>query len=445
VSECDLLLVHAGELFTPVVESEPRRIFHLRTAGAAGGPEQEMVTRITDGAIAVVGETIAEVGTTAELAARWNARETLDACGDLVTPAFADPHTHLIFAGERSAEFTARMGGRQAEAGLETGIASTARATSAASDDELRTLVRRRLDAWLLAGITLVEVKSGYALTVEGELRLLRLAREAGEGHDVEVVTTVLAAHALPAAYAGRAREYLDEVAWPVTEAARRDGLAEFADVFVEPDLFGVDVAEPYLRRAAEIGLGVRLHADQLTRSGGAGLAARLRAASADHLERMAAEDAVGLAAAGTVAVLAPGAVLTMEGRGDRRPPAQALVSAGVPIALATDFNPGSSTVASPALCLGLACRLFGMSPEAAWTGFTANAAASLGRGRTRGRLGAGYRADFCVWPAKRSVDLAYHLDAPRPREVVVAGRRAVRQSALAAAGSASPEVTPLF
>jgi imidazolonepropionase len=443
VSDCDLLLVHAGELFTPVVDPEPRRIFHLRTAGAAGGPDQEAVTRIADGAMAVVGETIAEVGTTAELLARWNARETLDACGDLVTPSFSDPHTHLVFAGERSAEFAARMSGRAMEAGLEAGIASTARATELASDDELVALVRRRLDAFLVAGITLVEVKSGYALTVEGELRLLRLVLQAAEGHSVEVVTTVLAAHALPPAYAGRPREYLDEVAWPVSETARREGLAEFVDVFVEPDLFDADVAEPYLRRAAEIGLGIRLHADQLTHSGGAALAARLRAASADHLERMAVEDAARLAAVGTVAVLAPGAVLTMEGReGGARPPARALQEAGVPIALATDFNPGSSTVASPALCLGLACRLFGMTPEAAWTGFTANAAASLGRGRTRGRLGAGYRADFCVWPATRSIDLVYHLDAPRPREVVVAGRRAVRDARLI---SASSEVTPLF
>jgi imidazolonepropionase len=439
VSDCDLLVVHAGELFTPLVDAEPRRIFHLRTAGAAGGAEQEAVGRVADGAIAVVGETIAEVGTTAELRERWSARETIDACGDLVTPSFADPHTHLAFAGERSAEFAARMSGRASDAGLETGIASTARATEQASDDDLRALIRRRLDLWLLAGTTLVEVKSGYALSVEGELRLLRLTREAAEGHPVEVVTTVLAAHALPAAYAGRAREYLDEVAWPVTEAARRESLAEFADAFVEPDLFAPDLAEPYLRRAAEIGLGLRLHADQLTHSGGAALAAKLRAASADHLERMSPEDAPALAACGTVAVLAPGAVLTMEGRGAARPPTQALAEAAVPIALATDFNPGSSTVASPALCLGLACRLFGMTPEAAWTAVTANAAASLGRGRTRGRLGAGFRADFCVWTAKRSVDLAYHLDAPRPREVVVAGRRVVRAGRLADVTETSP------
>jgi imidazolonepropionase len=438
LSDCDLLVIHAGELFTPPVDPEPRRIFHLRTAGAAGGAEQEAVTRIPDGAIAVVGETIAEVGTTADLRARWSARETLDACGDLVTPGFSDPHTHLVFAGERSAEFAARMSGRPPEGGLETGIASTARATQATSDDELRALVRRRLDTWLLNGVTLVEVKSGYALTVEGELRLLRIAREAAEGHPVEVVTTVLAAHALPEGLGPR--EYLEQVAWPVTEQARRDQLAEFADAFVEPDLFPVDVAEPYLRRAAEIGLGIRLHADQLTHSGGAALAARLRAASADHLERMSPADAPALAEVGTVAVLAPGAVLTMEGRSDTRPPARALAEAGVPIALATDFNPGTSTVTSPALCLGLATRLFGMTPEAAWLGFTANAAASLGRGRTRGRLGAGFRADFCVWQDVRTAsDLAYHLDAPRPREVVVAGKRVVRSGKLTEVTEASP------
>src|SRR5215470_14330690 len=156
MSECDLLVVHAGELFTPLVDAEPKRIFHLRTAGAVGGAEQEAVQRVTDGAIAVVGETIAEVGPTAELAARWSPRETLDACGELVTPSFSDPHTHLAFAGERRAEFVSRMSGRMPEPGLETGIASTARATSEASDDELARLIRRRLDAWLLNGVTLV-------------------------------------------------------------------------------------------------------------------------------------------------------------------------------------------------------------------------------------------------------------------------------------------------
>ena len=426
MTHCDLLILHAGELFSPAPES-PGSPSALRTAGAVGGRAQEEATVIPDGAVAVVGETIAEVGTTDDLARRWRAAETLDAAGGAVTPAFTDPHAHPVFAGWRAEEFAARVSGRTTDPALETGIASTARTTAEATDAELVDLVRARLDSWLLAGTTLVECKSGYALTHEGEIRLLRLAREAADGHAVEIVTTLLAAHALPPEYAGRAQAYLDEVAWPATEEARRFQMAEYADVFVEPDLFPVEIAEPYLRRAAEIGLGVRVHADQLARSGGTAMAARLRAASADHLERAEAEDAAALAGVGTVAVLAPGAVLTMEGRGGQRPPARALAASGVPIALATDFNPGSSTLQSPALALGLACRLLGLTPEAAWVASTANAAASVGRGRTRGRLLAGYRADVCLWDVPRARDLAYQLDAHRPRHVVAGGRWVVR------------------
>ena len=439
MTHCDLLVVHAGELFSPAPEA-PGHASTLRTAGAVGGGAQEEVTILRDGAVAVVGETIAEVGTTDDLTRRWLAAETLDAGGGAVTPAFTDPHAHPVFAGWRAEEFTARMSGRAADPALETGIASTARATNEATDAELVERVRARLDAWLLAGATLVECKSGYALTHEGEIRLLRLAREAADGHAVEIVTTLLAAHALPEEYAGRAQAYVDEVAWPATEEARRFSIAEYADVFVEPDLFPVSVAEPYLRRAAEIGLGVRVHADQLTRSGGTAMAARLRAASADHLERAEAEDAAILAGVGTVAVLAPGAVLTIEGRGGQRPPARALAASGVPIGLATDFNPGSSTMISPALSLGLACRLLGLTPEAAWVASTANAAASVGRGRTRGRLLAGYRADVCVWDLPRARDLAYQLDAHRPRHVVAAGRWVVRDRVCV---TGSPQTTP--
>ena len=420
--DCDLLVVGAGEVWSPA----PAAAGGARglTGGAVGGRLQGAPVVLAGGAVAIVGDRIAEIGPAAALERRWRPREILDAAGGAVTPALCDPHTHLAFAGGRGEEFAARVGGGPLAPGLARGIAHTVERTRAASDEELKGLIRARLDRALAGGVTLLESKSGYGLTVEGELRLLRLTREAAAGHPVEVVTTVLAAHSLPPAYVGRAGAYLDEVAWPVTQAAQAEGLAEFVDAFVEEGAFAAETVEPYLRRARDLGLGVRVHADQLTPGGGARLAARLGAASAEHLERATAADAAELAAAGTVAVLLPGAALTVDGRGAARPPTAELMAAGVPIALATDLNPGTSTVPSAALCLGLACRLFGLSPDAAWTAFTANAAASLGRGRSQGRLAAGYRADLCVWEAPRALDVAYVLDAHRPRAVVARGQR---------------------
>ena len=419
--DCDLLIVGAGEVWSPA--AAPADGAAGLTAGAVGGALQETPVVIPGGAVAIVGDRIVAVGPGAEIERRWRPRETLDAGGGAVTPSFCDPHTHLAFGGWRGEEFAARVAGRPLPAGPGRGISRTVERTRKTPDAELKALIRGRLDRCLHNGVTLLEAKSGYGLTVEDELRLLRLTRAAAAGHPVEVVTTVLAAHALPPGYAARAPAYLDEVAWPVTRTAHEQSLAQFVDAFVEEGAFTAEEVEPYLRRARDLGLGIRIHADQLTHGGGARLAARLGAATAEHLERATAADAQALAEAGTVAVLLPGAALTVDGRGGARPPTAALLAAGVPIALATDFNPGTSTVASPALCLGLACRLFGLSPEAAWTAFTANAAASLGRGRSHGRVAAGYRAELCVWEVPRARDVAYLLDAHRPRKVIAGGR----------------------
>lgn len=426
---CSLLVVHAGELYSSGGEPPSGRREDGRNAGAVGGPLQGRALHLKDGTVAIDEDRVLEVGKTDELTKRWTGRETLDAQGGAVTPAFCDPHTHLVFAGWRSEEFAWQVTGAS-ETDLESGIPVTVEATRAASDEALVGLARQRLDSWLRSGASLLEAKSGYALDYEGEVRLLRIAQEAAAGHPVEVVGTVLAAHAVPRAYAGRSRSYLAEVAYRATETAREDGLAEFVDIFIERGAFTVDEAEPYLELAQKSGFGLRVHAEQLTRNGGALLAARLGAASADHLEHANVEDARALASSHTVAVLLPGSVLRLEGRGAQRPPTKALIDAGVPIALGTDFNPGTSTVTSPALCLGLACRLFGMSPDAAWTAFTVNAAASLGRGREVGRLAPGYRADLCVWELPAARDVAYQLDAHRPRHVVVRGRIAVKDGA---------------
>lgn len=411
MNDCSLLIVHAGEVATVAAETPAAAV---STAALA---------RWLDAAVAVRGETIVEVGATRDLEARWRAETRLDAEGKAVTAALADPHTHLVFAGGRQAEFTARVSGRPLPPGLGGGIGETVRATAAASDAALVGAVRRRLDRWLGAGVTLVECKSGYGLTVEGELRLLEVAGRAAHGHRLEMVRTLLAAHALPPAYEGRETDYLDEVAWPAALAAHERGFAECVDVFIERGAFTAAAARPYLERCRALGLTPRVHADQLTRSGGTEVAVAVAAASADHLEQASAAEVARLSGSRVTAILTPGAVLTLEGRGGVRPPARALLEAGVPVALASDYNPGTSTQTSPSLTPSLAARLFGMTPDETLAGVTAAAAQALGRGERLGRVAPGYQADLCVWPFAKAADLAYQLGEHVPERVLVRGR----------------------
>jgi imidazolonepropionase len=416
--EASLLVLHAGELATVGGDTPGREV------------SRRALVRVPDGAVAIEGERIAAVGESHEISARWRSERTLDAEGGAVTAALADPHTHLVFAGERGREFAARVRGEPLPAGLAGGIAETVRATAAAPDEVLRALTRARLDRWLAAGVTLVEVKSGYGLDVASELRLLALLQEAARGHAVEVVPTLLAAHALPAPYDGRERDYLDEVADPAARAARERGLAECADAFVEEGAFSAEAALAHLERCRALGLVPRVHAEQLSRSGGTQVAVRVGAASADHLERAGEEEVRALAGSHVSAVLSPGAALTVDGRSGTRPPARALLTAGVPVALATDYNPGTSLLPAPGLLPALATRLFGMTPDEALAGVTAAAAGCLGRGERLGRLAPGFRADLCVWEVPRPVDLAYELSEHRPRVVVARGRVVHRRPA---------------
>jgi imidazolonepropionase len=420
MKSCSLLVVNAGELASPLP----------RDAGAT--PASSSLLRIEDGAVAIDGKRIAEVGPTSKLVAEWDAKETLDASGGSVTPALCDPHTHLLFAGWREEEFGARVSGLPMRGrGLSGGIGSTVSETAAASDGTLEQILRERLDHWLISGVTLVEIKSGYGLTAASELRMLEIIHRVSENHVVEVVGTVLAAHSLPASYEGRAYAYLDEIAWPVTLRAHARGLAEYADIFVEEGAFKVSEAERYLNRVRDLGMGLRVHADQLSACGGAALGARIGAASVDHLEHAGIPEVKALAGSGAVAVLLPGAILTVEGRGGRRPPARQLLDAGVPVAIATDFNPGTSTQSSPVLSMGLATRLLGLTPEESLTAATRDAARSLGRGRVTGTIAAGQRADLCVWDVPRASHLAYSLNSHRPRHVVASGQVAVRDGKL--------------
>jgi imidazolonepropionase len=410
MKHCSLIVTNTGEVATP--------------GTAASETAQDELLRIEGGAVAIDGERIVALGPAEEIGREWQAKEILDADGGAVTPSLCDPHTHLLFAGWRRDEFAARVSGKPiAGSGLSGGISYTVRETTAASDDVLAESLKRRLDLWLASGVTLVEIKSGYGLTVESELRMLEIVQRVAREHPIEVVGTVLAAHSIPEAYRDRPTAYLEEVAWPVTRTARERGLAEYADVFIEKGAFGAHEAEGYLERAKEIGLGLRVHAEQLSRGGGAALAARLGAASVDHLEQAGPEEVEALSGRGVVAVLLPGAVLTVEGRGARRPPARALIEAGVPVALATDFNPGTSTQPAPSLSMSLACRLLGMTPDEVLIAATRNAARSLGRERETGSLAAGMRADLCVWPVPRAADLGYRLSAQLPAQVLCRGR----------------------
>jgi imidazolonepropionase len=364
---------------------------------------------IDDGAVVMDGAQIAFAGTARGAP---DADTTVDGEGLLVTPGLVDPHTHLVYAGNRASEWEARLNGIDyaeiARSG--GGIAGTVRATRAASDDLLRAAALGRLRTLADNGVTTVEIKSGYGLDTETEVRILQIARELAAPANVSVRTTFLGAHALPAEYAGREDAYVDLVCTEMLTTIAAEGLADAVDAFCETIAFTPAQTERIFAKAAALGLPVKLHADQLSDGGGARLAAKAHALSADHLEFTSQDGVEALAQSGTVAVLLPGAYYFL--RETQKPPVAALRAARVPIALATDCNPGTSPIVSPLVVLNLACTLFGLTPLEALHGLTTNAARALGLSDRIGSIETGKIADLALWDVAHPVELAYAIGA---------------------------------
>jgi imidazolonepropionase len=346
-----------------------------------------------------------------------------DAGGALVTPGLVDCHTHLIYGGQRSGEFARRLAGASYEeiARAGGGIVSTVRATRQASEDELFTSASARLAPLLAEGVCAIEIKSGYGLALDAERRQLRVARRLGQAHGVTVRTSFLGAHALPPEFAGDADGYIREVCDHMLPALAAEGLVDAVDVFCETIAFSLAQTEHVFDAARSLGLRVKLHAEQLSDMGGAALAARHGALSCDHLEYLSASGIAAMKAAGSVAVLLPGAYYCL--RDTHAPPVAALREAGVPMAVSTDHNPGTSPVLSLTLMLGMACTLFRLTVPEALAGVTVHAARALGLQDTHGRVAVGLPANFVLWDLRDAAELAYWIGTPRPRAVVRQGR----------------------
>ena len=373
---------------------------------------------IRDGAICVRGDRIAWVGGARDVP---GAAHTLDAGGRWITPGLVDCHTHLVYAGNRANEFAARLAGATyAEISRGGGgIAATVRATRAASIDDLVAQSRPRLAALAAEGVTTVEIKSGYGLDLANERKMLSSSRAVAAGVGVDVRTTLLAAHAVPPEYAGRADEYVDTVCREMIPAAVRERFADAVDAFCEDIAFTPAQTRRVFEAARAHGLPVNLHADQLSDLGGAALAAEFGALSADHLEFANEAGVAAMARAGTVAVLLPGAFHTL--RETQVPPIAAFRARGVPMAVATDCNPGTSPVVSLVLMLNFACTLFRLTPEEALAGATKHAARALGLG-DRGTIAVGQRADLALWDIAEPAELAYVIGGNPCAGIVRAG-----------------------
>ena len=373
---------------------------------------------IEDAAMVTAGSLIEWVGPRSQ-APTADYAQVHDLRGAWVTPGLIDCHTHAVFGGNRSGEFEQRLEGvSYAEiAAKGGGIASTVRATRAASEDELFSSAEKRLRSLLRDGVTTVEIKSGYGLDLANERKMLRVARRLGEALPVSVRATCLAAHALPPEYKDRADDYIEHICKEMLPALAAEGLVDAVDAFCEYLAFSPEQVERVFKVAQQLGLPVKLHAEQLSSLHGSSLAARYHALSADHLEFMTEEDAIAMAAAGTVAVLLPGAFYFL--RETQLPPMEALRKHGVKIAIASDLNPGTSPALSVRLMLNMACTLFRMTPEEALAGATQHAATALGLGDTHGSLEVGKVADFVAWQIDRPADLAYWLGGELDKRVV--------------------------
>ncbi|AEI92800.1 imidazolonepropionase [Roseobacter litoralis] len=364
---------------------------------------------IEEGAIATDGDQITWVGPSADVPDVYRSETTHDLGGRLVTPALIDCHTHVVFGGNRATEFELRLNGASYEevARAGGGIVSTVTATRSASEAALLADALTRVDALIAEGVTLIEVKSGYGLDRDTELKMLRVARQIASARPVDVRTSFLGAHAVPPEFKGNPDAYIDDICLPTLRAAHGEGLVDAVDGFCEGIAFDTAQIRRVFDVAVELGLPIKLHAEQLSNIGGTQLAAHYGALSADHVEYATDADAQALAKSGTVAVVLPGAFYTL--RETKVPPIASFRKHAVRMALATDCNPGSSPLTSPLLAMNMACTLFRVTPLEALLGMTAHAAAALGE-KDRGRIMAGARADLCVWNAQHPSELAYRI-----------------------------------
>jgi len=364
---------------------------------------------IEDAAIVLGQQKIVWAGAREDLPSQYGFSETLDLEGRLVTPALIDCHTHLVSGGNRAREFEMRLEGASYEeiSRAGGGIVSTVKATRATSEDDLLIDALRRVDALVAEGVTVIEIKSGYGLDQDTELKMLRVARRIADERPVSVHTTFLGAHAVPPEFKGRADAYIDDVCIPALKAAHAEGSVDAVDGFCEGIAFDTKQIARVFDVAKELGLHVKLHAEQLSNLGGTKLAASYGALSADHIEYLDEEGVAAMASAGTVAVVLPGAFYTL--RETQVPPIDLLRKHNVPMALATDANPGSSPLTSLLLTMNMACTLFRLTPEEALVGATRNAAMALGLDQ-QGTLTPGSRADLAVWDVKHPAELAYRI-----------------------------------
>ncbi|MCK7596588.1 imidazolonepropionase [Microbulbifer sp. CAU 1566] len=377
---------------------------------------------VEDAAVAVTGKKIVWIGPRRELP-ECTADLVIDGEGQWLTPGLIDCHTHMVYGGHRASEFARRLGGESYEEVARSGggILSTVRATRAASAADLYRSAEPRLRALIAEGVTTVEVKSGYGLDLETELKQLRVARRLAQHHPVNILTTCLAAHALPPEYDGRADEYIDLVCEEILPAVAKEQLADAVDMFCENIAFSVEQCQKVILAAQKLDLPVKVHAEQLASTGATRMAARAGALSVEHIEYITDADVAAMAESGTAAVLLPGAFYTL--KETRVPPIDKLRAAGVPMAISTDLNPGSCPIASLRLMMNMGCNLFGLTPAEALAGVTRSAARALGICCSRGVLRPGLRADMALWPMETPDQLAYEVGALKPAEMFFGGR----------------------
>src|SRR6185437_3446030 len=376
---------------------------------------------IENGAVAIEDGRILRVGKRTELAG-FRAKEVVALGGAWVTPGLIDCHTHLVFGGTRADEHAMRRAGATYEEIAEAGggIVSTVKRTASASDEQLLEQSRRRLHALMRGGCTTVEVKTGYGLDPASEMRLLKVAAQLGGAEGVRIVPTLLALHAIPPDQKDRRAHYVSEVIEKLIPEAAKSGLASSIDAFCDTIAFTPAEVERLFKAAAHHGLRVRLHAEQLSNQHGAALAAKYHALSADHLEHVDEAGAKAMAGAGTVAVLLPGAFYALQEK--KKPPVALLRKHKVPVAVATDCNPGTSPLLSPTLAMNMACTQFGLTPEEAIGGMTINAARALALAHAVGSIAAGKQADLCVWRIESLAELGYWIGLPGPERRIFNG-----------------------